>query len=433
LRKVLIITYYWPPSGGAGVQRWLKFSKYLPAHGWQPVIYTPSNPEAPVDDPSLLKDIHPETIVVKRPIWEPYSWYKRFLGLKSEQRINAGFISESHKPKVKEKISVWIRGNFFIPDARRFWIGPSTRYLKQYLAGNPVDIIVTTGPPHSMHLIGLGMKKSLNIPWVADFRDPWSEIDFYEQLSLTRFADRRHKNLEKKVLSAADRVIAVGQIRARDLESIADRPVDIITNGYDESDFFTGKVSPDNKFSIIHVGALNRDRNHPAFWKALGDLVEGEPGFASDLEVKLIGKNDISVDANILSCGLEACVSKIAYVPHDQIPPVLQAACLLYLPINHTPRPDSIIPGKIFEYLASGRPILGTGPESGDAASILKHAGNGIMVDFEDQEGIREAVLDYYKKFKKGERERTPAPAAYSRENLTRDLAAVLESLIEKE
>jgi glycosyltransferase involved in cell wall biosynthesis len=385
-----------------------------------------------VDDPSLLKDIHPETIVVKRPIWEPYSWYKRFLGLKSEQRINAGFISESQKPKIKEKIAVWIRGNLFIPDARRFWIGPSTRFLRKYLPENPVDMIVTTGPPHSMHLIGLRLKKILRIPWVADFRDPWSEIDFYEQLSLTRFADRKHKKLEKKVLATSDRIIAVGEIRARDLESIAKRPVDVITNGYDESDFFSGNISPDIKFSIIHVGALNRDRNHLAFWKALGDLVEKEPGFASNLEVKLIGKNDISIDTNILSCGLEKWVSKIAYVPHDQIPQVLQSAYLLYLPINHTPRPDSIIPGKIFEYLASGRPILGTGPESGDAAAILKRTGNGIMVDFEDVEGIRNAIRHYYNKFVNGEREHSPVPESYSRKNLTRDLVTIFDTLIEK-
>jgi len=431
LKKVLIITYYWPPSGGAGVQRWLKFSKYLPLQGWQPVIYTPSNPEAPVDDPSLQKDIHPDTIVVKRPIWEPYSWYKRFLGLKGE-RINAGFISESNKPKTKEKISVWIRGNFFIPDARRFWIGPSARFLRKYLHQHPVELIVTTGPPHSMHLIGLALKKQLDIPWVADFRDPWSEIDFYEQLSLTKFADRKHKKLEKKVLTAADRVIAVGEIRARDLEAIAERPVDVITNGYDESDFFTGRVTPDSKFSIIHVGALNRDRNHLAFWQALESLVDQEPGFASDLEVRLIGKNDISVDTHIASCGLEKYVFKDAYVPHDQIPHVLQAAFLLYLPINNTPKPNSIIPGKIFEYLASGRPVLGTGPVAGDAAAILRRTGSGTMIDFNDQEGIRKALLTFYKQFRKGERKSSAAPASYSRENLTRDLATLFDTVKEK-
>jgi hypothetical protein len=191
-RKVLIITYYWPPSGGAGVQRWLKFSKYLRDYDWEPVIYTPENPEAPAIDNSLEKDIPMGIKVIKRPITEPYLAYKRFVGMKLDEKVNAGFLQEKEKPGLLEGIAVWLRGNLFIPDARRFWIRPSAKYLVNYLKAHPVDAIVSTGPPHSMHLIALQVYKKLNIPWLADFRDPWTGIDFYHQLKLTLLADRIH-------------------------------------------------------------------------------------------------------------------------------------------------------------------------------------------------------------------------------------------------
>ncbi len=427
MKRVLVITYYWPPSGGAGVQRWLKFTKYLPEFGWQPVVYTPENPEAPAKDETLFKDISPETEVLKSSIWEPYSWYKKFLGIRKEEKINAGFISEQEKPKLKEKISVWIRGNFFIPDARKFWIRPSIRFLKKYLEENPVDVIVTTGPPHSMHLIGLGLKKHFSIPWIADFRDPWSEIDFYEQLYLTRLADRKQKRQEKRVLTTADQVVAVGEIRAQDLEAIAGRDVRVITNGYDETDFASAPVDPDEKFSIIHVGAMNRDRNHPAFWEVLGALVQENPAFSEAMEMRLIGKVDYSVLRQIEVNGLENHIIKIEYLPHDQIAGVLQSAHLLYLPINNTPKPNSIIPGKIFEYLASGTPVVGTGPVNGDSAAIMKKTKSGIMVDFEDKKGLKLALLKYFDGYKKPHlKQKDTYHLRFSRKNLTGELVKVM-------
>jgi len=432
VKRVLIITYYWPPSGGAGVQRWLKFSKYLPEYGWQPVIYTPENPEAPASDDTLFKDISPETEVLKTRIWEPYSWYKKFLGIRKEEKVNAGFIAEREKPKLKEKISVWIRGNFFIPDARKYWIRPSVRFLRNYLKEHPVDVIITTGPPHSMHLIARGLKKYFSIPWIADFRDPWSEIDFYEQLYLTPMADRKHKRQELKVLSGAERVVAVGDIRAKDLEAIGGRPVDVITNGYDDADFALGDVEADEKFTIVHVGALNRDRNHPAFWKVLGELVEEDQAFREALEVRLIGKVDYSVNSNIEQNKLGAYLNKIEYLPHVEIANMLKASRLLYLPINHTPKPNSIIPGKIFEYMASGRPVLGTGPIHGDSAALLKKTGSGKMVDFEDEAGIRQVLSDSFQTYLKPEKNpKEDSLLQYSRKNLCGQLVKIMDQSAE--
>ena len=239
MKKVLIITYYWPPSGGAGVQRWLKFVKYLREFGWEPVVYTPENPEAPAIDMSLEKDIPENLTVIKTKIWEPYSVYKKLVGIKPEEKIKAGFLSENKKPSLIENISVKIRGNFFIPDARKFWIKPSIKFLTKYLKDNPVDAIVSTGPPHSMHMIALGLKKKLNIPWLADFRDPWTNIDFYEELNLSASADKKHHQMEKSVLENADTVSVISRTMAVDFKRLYNRHYEVITNGFDEDDIIT--------------------------------------------------------------------------------------------------------------------------------------------------------------------------------------------------
>ena len=222
MKKVLIITYYWPPSGGPGVQRWLKFAKYLPEFGYEPIIYTPQNPEAPAIDESLLKDIPEGIEVLKQPIWEPYNWYRQFLGQK-DKKIGSGFVSEKKEPGILHKISVWVRGNFFIPDARRFWIKPSVKYLTKYLKENSVDAVISTGPPHSMHLIGLGLKKQLDINWIADFRDPWTNIDFYQELMLSSWADKKHHDLEKEVLTRADKVVTIGYTMSQEMKYLGAR------------------------------------------------------------------------------------------------------------------------------------------------------------------------------------------------------------------
>ena len=252
--------------------RWLKMSKYLPEFGWQPVIYTPENPDPSVTDESLETEVHPTTEIIRTPIWEPYDLYRRLTGKKSDTKFKSGYISEAARGNWKEKLSVFLRGNLLIPDPRVFWVRPSIKFLHKYLANNPVDLIVTTGPPHSMHLIGAGLKKHFkNIPWLADFRDPWTEIDFYHRLKLTRLADAMHRKMEKKILKMADIVTTVSPYLKGTTEKLAGRRVDVIYNGFDPADFSL-EISPDhNYFSISHFGAFNRDRNPSFLWKALGE------------------------------------------------------------------------------------------------------------------------------------------------------------------
>ena len=433
MKRVLVITYYWPPSGGAGVQRWLKFTKYLPDFGWQPVVYTPENPEAPVDDHSLLEDIHPEVKVIKRPIWEPYTLYKRFVGMKTGERINAGFLKEHEQSQKKEGISVWVRGNLFIPDARKFWIKPSYRFLKKYLIEHPVDAIISTGPPHSMHLIALRLKRKLKIPWIADFRDPWTEIDFYDQLRLTKRSDRKHKTQEKNVVSEADKVVVIGKTMAERFgKTLGVTPV-IVPNGYDEADFDQilneqDRSTSRNEFLIVHVGAMNRDRNQPAFWEAISELLIDHHDLLSGLKIKLVGKLDVSVQQSIVKYGLQDHVEIIDYLPHDQIIPLLQSASVLYLPINNTPNAKSIQTGKLFEYLAAARPILGIGPVDGDAANILRECQAGEMVSPEDKERLKALILKWTRSAEAGTlKMKSPGIEKYTRKNLADVIANQLD------
>jgi len=432
MKKVLIITYYWPPSGGAGVQRWLKFTKYLREFGWEPVIYTPENPEAPAIDHSLEKDIPEGITVIKTPIREPYTLYKRFVGKKKDDSIKAGFLSEKKNPGLAEKISVWIRGNFFIPDARRFWIKPSIKFLTKYLTENPVDALVSTGPPHSMHLIALGVKKALNIPWLADFRDPWTNIDFYDKLMLTKSSDRKHKRLEKAVLSGADVRVTVSRNWAEDFHKLGAENVEVITNGFDPEDFEFAQSEPAKSFQLVHIGAMNGDRNPQLLWHVLGELCKSDPVFNKHLEIVFIGQTDWSVKQKIEENGLTSHVKMISYLPHDEVLVKASQAFLLLLPLNDTPNVEGIIPGKLFEYLAIKRPILCIGSKTGDSAHIIHETKAGTVVDFKDKESMKSAIENYYKNFTLGQRVHQPENARinnYSRKQLTGKMAGLLNQI----
>ena len=432
MKRVLIITYYWPPSGGAGVQRWLKFVKYLREYGWEPLIYTPENPEYPETDLSLYQDVPENLGVLKQPIWEPYDSYKRLLGQKKEEKINAAFLSEKKKNSFLENISIWIRGNLFIPDARKFWIRPSIRFLSRYLEEQPVDAVISTGPPHSMHLIAMKVSEKLKIPWLADFRDPWTGIDFYRDLKLTHRADEKHKKLEKEVLDRADVVTVISHHMAGDCRKIHERQYEVITNGYDPADLEqTGTSAMDEKFSIAHIGTLVSSRNPETLWIALREMVNENPQFSSDLEIKLVGKVDYKVTESISRFGLSGFVRKTDYLPHSEVVICQQQSAVLLLIINNTPNAKMILTGKFFEYLAARRPILCLGPADGDAALILKETNAGLLAGFGDTVTMKSNILQFYRKYKEG----TLFPESrniekYSRRELTGKLAALLDDMI---
>jgi hypothetical protein len=431
MRKILVISYYWVPSGGAGVQRWLKFVKYLRNFEWEPVVYTPENPESPAVDYSLESDIPEKLTVLKTRIWEPYAAYKKFVGRKKEDKIKSGFLSEKKNPSFTEKVSVWIRGNLFIPDARKFWIKPSIKFLSQWLSKNHVDAVVSTGPPHSMHLIARAVHQKFNIPWLADFRDPWTNIDFYDELMLTGFGNRRHHKLEKTVLSEANRVIVVSEGMADQFKTIVNRDYQVITNGYDLPEGSLPKSGNNPKFVLAHIGSLVPARNPENFWKALQQIIIAKPEFGGDLEILLVGQIDYTVKESLAGFNLLDYTTIIPYLPHNEVTGVQRSSGILLLFINNTANAGMVVTGKIFEYLVSGRPILCIGPSDGDAARIISETHTGISVEHEDLEGIREAIVSFYERFKSGMlKSQATNLEKYSRYQLTRRLAELLNEMV---
>lgn len=430
MKTVLIISYYWPPSGGAGVQRWLKFAKYLPEFGWNPIIFTPENPEAPSTDNSLLKDIGSEIKVIKTPIWEPYTFYKKFTGKKKSDKINAGFIKEKKTNPFLEDISTFIRGNFFIPDARKFWVSPSIKFLKEFLKENKVDVIISSGPPHSMHLIALELKKQLGIKWIADFRDPWTNIDFYSELKLTKNSDRKHKRLEKEVLLNADCVISVGDTLSNELLELGASNIETITNGFDTTDIPEEKPIVDEKFSIVHLGSINKDRNHKVFWDVIENLINKNPEFKNKVEIKFIGKVDISIFEQVERLNLNKNFIHLEYISHNKVIIELMKAQLLYLPINNTPNAKGILTGKFFEYLASKRPILAIGLIESDIAKILHSTNAGSIFDFNDFDGLENYIQKCFNDYLNSKDDSKVINIdTYSRKRLTQKLSNLLNKI----
>ncbi len=403
MKKVLIISYYWPPSGGSGVQRWLKFAKYLPQFGWEPIIYTPSNPQPNSIDEGLLKDISPNLKVIKRKIVEPYTFYKLLTGKDIKKPIKANIISNEGNSSFMHKLSLFIRGNCFIPDPRCMWIGPSARFLKKYLKENPVDAIVSTGPPHSMHLIAQKVSKATGTPWIADFRDPWTEIFYFKHLKLSRWAYRKHRRLEQGVLESADIVLVVTDQVRSDFATRTSKPVEVITNGFDPDDFVSSVsvLEPDNmlKFRVIHTGILTDSGNPDLLWEVLGEKAAADPEFRKYLEIRTMGQVDNSIVNDLKKNNILGNFTDMGYVAHNIATAWQQQAGLLILPIRKEPEAAAILPGKLFEYMAAGRPILAFGAEQSVLADALKECGCGSIADWDNKEAIKEAVESAYKLF----------------------------------
>ena len=423
-KKVLIITYYWPPAGGSGVQRWLKFSKYLRDFEIEPVIYTIDNPSYPILDKSSESEIPKDLEILKQAIFEPNSMLS-FFG-RNNKKESAGFLNPN--PTFFGSIIQYIRANYFIPDARKFWIQPSVNFLSNYLENNHIDAIITTGPPHSMHLIGLELKKKLGIKWISDFRDPWTEIDYFQQLPLTKKATKKHQDLEQEVLINSDMVVVVGETMKDKFLKHTNR-IKVLTNGFDTIETSLTQEL-DEKFSITHVGLMNSDRNPTILWKVLNEISNTNPGFKNDLRIKLIGKIDDAVIQDLKVFGHEI-IERIPYLDHKDVSKYQASSQVLLLSINEVPSAKGIITGKIFEYLQAKRPILAIGPEDGDAAMILKNTNAGTIVGFKNKTALKATILNLYKDYKEGVLfVKSIDIEQYHRKNITSQLAEVIKKVV---
>jgi glycosyltransferase involved in cell wall biosynthesis len=432
-RKVLIIAYYWPPAGGGGVQRWVKFVKYLRGFGWEPVVYTAENADYPLLDPTLEQDIPSDIEVIRRPITEPYNLFRALTGKKKSDKMDPAFLSQGKKLGWKEQIATWIRGNFFIPDARCLWIKPSVRFLLQYLKEHPVDIIVSTGPPHTCHLIGLGIKQKLGLPWIADFRDQWSQIDYFDDLKLTAIARKKHLRLEKAVLDQSDAVVTVGPYLGAELGTLTNNRIEVITNGFDEADRGAVTEISNKRFSLVYIGTINDAQNPVVLWRALSALKSENHPLMDDFVLKIVGKAEAQILKDVREFNLEDIVEHIGYVPHAEAIAWQERASVLLLLINNTKNNKAIVTGKLFEYLASGHPILCIGPDDGDASQIIRSVGAGITVDYQDSEALVLQLKEWYQAYQSGNLLLNPADILkFSRRELTKKMAKLFDELYEK-
>lgn len=428
MRKVLLVSYYFPPAGGQGVQRALRFAQYLPAYGWQPSVLTvrPEDASYPHHDATLAADVPPDVAVERTASWDPYTLYAWLQGKGKEEAVSVSFTGEGD-PGWMQRVARWVRANVFLPDARVGWVPFAVRRGLQMLEREQFDAVLTTGPPHSTHLAGLLMQKRTGVRWVADFRDPWSEIDYAHRLPTTAPARTVDSSMERLVLQRADTVVTVTERwRDRLAAQTMQRPF-VVRNGYDPASF---KEAPplNEAFSLVHVGNMNAARNPEVLWRALGEA-DARP-WTEALRVRLVGDVDPLVLEAAREAGVGERVAVTPFRPHAEAVRMMQASPLLLLVVDDVPGQEGRVPGKLYEYLASGRPVLGIGPRDGEAAVLLWKSGAGRMFAADDAEGVRRFVAAHHKAWSRGQPFRGASAeqaSQYSRKAQARALAELLD------
>lgn len=424
--RVLIVTYYWPPAGGPGVQRWLKFVKYLPKYGITPIVFVPENPTYPIRDENLNSEIPENIEILKLPIREPYGFAELFSKNKTKT-ISKGILPKE-KISFVEKLMLFIRGNFFIPDARILWVKPSVKYLLNYLKNNPVDVIITTGPPQSLHLIGLELRNKLKTKWMADFRDPWTTIHYHKALKLTNKAKEKHLQLESEVLKKADKIIVTSPSTKNEFSGKTKQPVVLITNGFDNE--AVNEIIPDADFSIAHIGTLLSERNPEILWEVLSELISENKVFKSKLKLRFAGVVSQSVENSLRHYNLDSYSENLGYVSHEEAIRLQRSSAVLLLLEIDSPETRAILPGKLFEYLSANRPIIAIGPEKSDIELILKETQTGSFFDADKKKELKLEIKRLFELYLKNNlKTDSKNIEKYHRKNLAKTMAAVLKEM----
>lgn len=425
-KRVLIVTYYWPPAGGPGVQRWLKFVKYLPEHDIEPIVYCPSNANYPIIDKSLEAEIPENLTILKQPIKEPYKLANLFS--KQTKTISKGIIKEKNKQSLPERLMLFIRGNFFIPDARKQWVKPSTNFLTTYIQDFNIDTVITTGPPHSLHLIGLKIKQKLEVNWIADFRDPWTTIGYHKQLKLTNFAKKQHKQLESKVLNHADQIVVTSPRTKTEFEAITNKPITVITNGYDQEKVEVNNL--DEKFTLSHIGSLLSKRNPEILWQALSEIINNNDDFKRCFQLNLVGEVGEDIINSLGKYNLIDYLNKTGYVSHNEAVKFQKKSQVLLLIEINSEDTKAIIPGKLFEYMVSNRPILAIGPKGADISKLITETNTGKFFNYSEYDALKSEILNMFEAYQnKTLNVNAIGLQKYSRKALTKQLVDLINNL----
>ncbi len=432
MKQILYITYYWPPSGGAGVQRSLKFVKYLREYGINPVVLTvdPGKATYPLQDTSLNDEVPAGSVIHHTDSFEPLKIISRLAGT---GKIPYGGFANSENESFFQRLLRFIRGNFFIPDARRGWVKYACRMALKIIGSEKIDAFVISSPPHSSQLIGLYLKKKVpSCKWIADLRDPWTDIYYYKDLMHTSIASKLDRRYEKSVLEKCDAAIVVSEdIRRLFLSKstvISRDKIHVIPNGFDEDDFEKGPETDKDKFLITYVGTLAENYNPEVFFACIRAVYGKMPG--TKIRLRFVGSISGQVKKLLGDHGLESLVELIPHVSHKEAIRYMQAATLLLLLIPEAENDKGILTGKLFEYIGSGRPVIGIGPAEGDAAKILKETLAGEMFGRSQEQAIENYLLQAIRDWQNGKSSvsATTRNSKYTRRNLTADLAGIINS-----
>ncbi|MBC8321731.1 MAG: glycosyltransferase family 4 protein [Bacteroidetes bacterium] len=429
MKKVLIITYYWPPSGGGGVQRWVKFVKYLPKFNIEPIVLTvdPDSASYAIIDQSLIHELSDATKVFTTKSREPFNLYKKF-NLKKE--IPYGGFANEEDPGLFQKISRYIRGNFFIPDARIGWNSFAYDQAAKLIDKFNIETVITSSPPHSTQLIGLKLKKNFGNCWIADLRDPWTDIYYYNRMYHSLLAKKLDKKKETEVLQKADKIIVVSKsikdLFASKIAGHEKGKINIISNGFDTADFNFNESDINDQFVITYTGTLAENYNIDGFLRALINIVEKH----DELKIKLqfVGKVSTGYRDLIENSALGPICSFVGHVDHNSSIAYLKKSSVLFLAIPDVPQNEGILTGKLFEYLAARKPIIGVGPVNGDASVIIDECSAGKMFHYNDEVSIFDYIVDLYLKWVESPEISLEGELYknYSRENLTAKLVTLI-------
>lgn len=396
--NILIVTYYWPPAGGPGVQRWLSMAKYLALFDKKVTILIPDNPNYPIIDESLVNEIPTNLTILKQPIVEPYQ-IARLFSKKKTKHISSGLIPEKASQSFLDKVLLWIRGNVFIPDARVLWVKPCVKRINHLLQQQSFDTLITTGPPHSLHLIGLKLKQQHpSLQWVADFRDPWTTIGYQQSLYLSQWSQQKHQKLEQAVLNTADKIVVTSNVTKQAFSQLTPKPIKVITNGFDDqqdTSALRGKFKT-QKFSMAHLGSWLTHRNPEILWECLEELILENPDFKQNFELRVAGRVSEQILEKIEHYSLSKHLINYGYLSHNETLVLQKETSVLLLIETNSPETKCIIPGKLFEYLISNRPIIAIGPADSDVESIIKTTNTGNYFYYHQKEALKNKILSAF-------------------------------------
>lgn len=430
MKKVLIITYYWPPASSPGVQRWLKFVKYLSEFDIEPIVLTVDNASVPAVDETLLEDVPAGLKVVFSKALEPISLYNALVGKKGNTaEVGLGDIKETKSPI--KKLAKYLRSNVFIPDAKIGWYYNVRKKAVDLVNSEQIDTIITTGPPHTTHLIGNYVKQKTGVKWIVDFRDPWTGIFYEKYLSRSERSKQKNKSLEQMVLANSDEIITVSNGLKQEFPS-ADEKITVIANGFDPADLPKYEPTKTKYFTLVYTGNLKANQNINGLWKAIESLCTNTD-FRNYFRLELVGNVHAEIRETINKHGLTNIVEYKPFVQHKEAVKIMMYANMLWLPIPMSANNKLIITGKIFEYLAARTPILSIGPSDGDAAKILAACERDPIIDYDEVATIEKQIMTYFSQWKSNNgfstKHEGDAHMVYARRSLTQRLANQIHQL----